>query len=70
MSFVHVITLFVHLRMLFLCYILLQNPRSPVMKKKIGLVELFIDEWHSNHLPEWIAKAARKDEFELFCEER
>ena len=37
------------------------------MKKKIGLVDLFIDEWHSNHLPEWIAKAARKDEFELYC---
>ena len=37
------------------------------MKKKIGLVDLFIDEWHSNHLPEWIADAARKEEFELFC---
>lgn len=35
------------------------------MKKKIGLVDLFIDEWHSNHLPGWIAEAARKDEFEL-----
>ena len=35
------------------------------MKKKIGLIDLFIDEWHSNHLPEWIAQAARKDEFEL-----
>ena len=35
------------------------------MKKKIGLVDLFIDEWHSNHLPEWIAASTRKDEFEL-----
>ena len=35
------------------------------MKKKIGLVDLFIDEWHSNHLPGWIAEAVRKDEFEL-----
>lgn len=35
------------------------------MKKKIGLVDLFIDEWHSNHLSEWIAQAARNDEFEL-----
>lgn len=35
------------------------------MKKKIGLIDLFIDEWHSNHLPEWIANAAGKDEFEL-----
>ena len=34
-------------------------------KKKIGLVDLFIDEWHSNHLPGWIAEAVRKDEFEL-----
>jgi len=34
-------------------------------KKKIGLVDLFIDEWHSNHLPGWLATAARKDEFEL-----
>ena len=35
------------------------------MKKKIGLIDLFIDEWHSNHLPEWISQAVRKDEFEL-----
>ena len=33
--------------------------------KKIGFVDLFIDEWHSNHLPEWISQAVRKDEFEL-----
>ena len=26
------------------------------MKKEIGLVDLFIDEWHSNHLHGWIAE--------------
>ena len=35
------------------------------MKKKIGFVDLFIDEWHANNYPSWIKAAPRADEFEL-----
>jgi hypothetical protein len=35
------------------------------MKKKIGFIDLFIDEWHANNYPAWFRSAARKDEFEL-----
>ena len=35
------------------------------MKKKIGFIDLFIDEWHANHYPEWFRSARRADEFEL-----
>lgn len=35
------------------------------MKKKIGLIDLFIDEWHSNNLTRTLVNARRKDEFEL-----
>ena len=35
------------------------------MKKKIGFVDLFIDEWHANNYPAWIKAAPRADEFEL-----
>jgi len=35
------------------------------MKKKIGFVDLFIDEWHSNHYPAWFREAPRAAEFEM-----
>lgn len=35
------------------------------MKKKIGFIDLFIDEWHANHYPEWFRTARRAEEFEL-----
>lgn len=35
------------------------------MKKKIGFIDLFIDEWHANNYPEMIAKSAWKDTFEV-----
>ena len=35
------------------------------MKKKIGFIDLFIDEWHSNNYPAWFAAAPRGGEFEL-----
>ena len=35
------------------------------MKKKIGFIDLFIDEWHANHYPEWFRSARRAAEFEL-----
>lgn len=35
------------------------------MKKKIGFVDLFIDEWHANNYPAWIKAAPRAEEFEL-----
>lgn len=35
------------------------------MKKKIGFVDLFIDEWHSNNYPAWFASAPRGAEFEV-----
>jgi GFO/IDH/MocA oxidoreductase family protein len=35
-------------------------------RKKIGFIDLFIDEWHANHFPEWLKTAARGSEFELF----
>ncbi|MBE6375061.1 MAG: oxidoreductase [Lentisphaerae bacterium] len=33
--------------------------------KKIGFIDLFIDEWHSNNYPEWFRTAPRAAEFEL-----
>jgi len=35
------------------------------MTKKIGFIDLFIDEWHANHYPEWFRTAKRAGEFEL-----
>ena len=35
------------------------------MKKKIGFIDLFIDEWHSNNYPGYFASAPRWSEFEL-----
>ena len=35
------------------------------MAKKIGLIDLFIDEWHSNHYPAWFAQASRGKDFEV-----
>jgi hypothetical protein len=35
------------------------------MKKKIGFIDLFIDEWHANNYPQWIRESALKDEFEV-----
>lgn len=41
------------------------------MKKKIGFIDLHIDEWHANNYPAWFRGAKRADEFELYmaCEE-
>ncbi len=35
------------------------------MAKKIGFIDLFIDEWHANNYPAWIKAARRGSEFEL-----
>ena len=35
------------------------------MKKKIGFIDLFIDEWHANNYPKWIRESALKDEFDV-----
>ncbi|MBR2441340.1 MAG: Gfo/Idh/MocA family oxidoreductase [Lentisphaeria bacterium] len=34
-------------------------------KKKIGFIDLFIDEWHANNYPKWFRNAGRGGEFEL-----
>lgn len=33
--------------------------------RKIGFVDLFIDEWHANNYPKWIAESSKKKDFEL-----
>lgn len=33
--------------------------------KKLGFIDLFIDEWHANNYPAWIKTARRGTEFEL-----
>lgn len=33
--------------------------------RKIGFVDLFIDEWHANNYPKWISESANKKDFEL-----
>lgn len=35
------------------------------MKKKIGFIDLFIDEWHSCHYPDWIRNSSCGDRFEV-----
>lgn len=35
------------------------------MKKKIGFIDLFIDEWHANNYPAWFRSVSRADDFEL-----
>ena len=35
------------------------------MKKKIGFIDLFIDEWHANNYPKWIRESALGEEFEV-----
>ncbi len=35
------------------------------MKKKIGFIDLHIDEWHANNYPAWIRGADKNQEFEL-----
>ena len=35
------------------------------MKKKIGFIDLFIDEWHANNYPAWIRQSALKEEFDV-----
>ena len=35
------------------------------MTKKIGFIDLFIDEWHANNYPKWFREAPRAAEFEL-----
>ena len=37
------------------------------MKKKIGFIDLFIDEWHANNYPKWIAQSSCGGEFEVAC---
>ncbi len=34
--------------------------------KKIGFIDLFIDEWHANNYPGWFSKDKRAGEFELY----
>ena len=34
--------------------------------KKIGFIDLFIDEWHANNYPKWFRKAPRAADIELF----
>ena len=34
------------------------------MKKKIGFIDLFIDEWHANNYPKWIRESALGSEFD------
>ncbi|MBO5682106.1 MAG: hypothetical protein J6T08_10390 [Lentisphaeria bacterium] len=34
-------------------------------KKKIGFIDLFSDEWHSNNYPGWIRESRFADQFEL-----
>ena len=33
--------------------------------KKIGFIDLYIDEWHANNYPKWFREAPRAGEFEL-----
>lgn len=35
------------------------------MVRKIGFIDLFIDEWHSNHYPAWFAQSPRGKEFQV-----
>ena len=35
------------------------------MKKKIGFIDFFIDEWHANNYPKWFREAKRAAEFKL-----
>ena len=35
------------------------------MKKKIGFIDLFIDEWHANNYPKWIRESALGSEFDV-----
>ncbi len=35
------------------------------MKRKIGFIDLYIDEWHANHYPEWIRGSKFADQFEV-----
>ncbi|MDD5728114.1 MAG: Gfo/Idh/MocA family oxidoreductase [Victivallales bacterium] len=36
-----------------------------MMKKKIGFIDYFIDEWHANNYPAMIRNSSRKNEFEI-----
>ena len=35
------------------------------MKKKIGFIDLFIDEWHANNYPKWIAQSSLGSDYEV-----
>lgn len=35
------------------------------MKKKIGFIDLFIDEWHANNYPNWFKAAKLSNDFEV-----
>ena len=43
----------------------LQKGLIMTAKKKIGFIDLFIDEWHANNYPNWFRAAKRSGEFEL-----
>lgn len=43
----------------------LTGGKRPNMKKKIGFIDLHIDEWHANHYPEWFRAAKSFADFEL-----
>ena len=42
-----------------------QIQRETWKMKKIGFIDLFIDEWHANNYPQWFREAPRAGEFEL-----
>ena len=48
-------------------YITLQDSTKEkgISMKKIGFIDLFIDEWHANNYPNWFRTAPRAAEFEL-----
>lgn len=35
------------------------------MKKKIGFIDLFIDEWHANNYPKWIVQSSLGSDYEV-----
>ena len=46
-------------------YIIRKGTFIMAAKKRIGFIDLFIDEWHANNYPKWFREAKRSGEFEL-----